>query len=70
MGAEHVFFTVKQITRTGWAIRYTPRPVSAKEGALNFSMAFDVLVAGDSLANKQASLQVIADMLNAEENKQ
>ena len=69
MPNDHTFFTVEQITRSNYAIRYTPRPVKDEAATLQFSMAFDMLVAGESLADKQQSLQQIANILNTEANK-
>jgi len=61
---DHVFFTVKKIGFKYCAIRYTPRPTPGYGGKLVFNMAFDVLIAGQSLADKETSLQMIADTLN------
>lgn len=66
MAENHIFFTVVQVTRTNFAIRYTPKPVEAEGGKLQFSMAFDMLVSGESLANKETALQQVADILNKE----
>ena len=69
MAYKHVFFSVVQITRSNFAIRYTPHPLKNEETMLQFAIAFDTLIAGENLANKQQSLQTIVDILNAEANK-
>lgn len=64
MADKHTFFTVKRISHKGYAIRYTPKLVNNESDKFAFGMAFDVLIAGESLADKEVSLQLIADVLN------
>ena len=64
MADKHIYFSVKRVGHKGFAIRYTPEPNRSKAHPLTFGIAFDVLIAGENLADKETSLTTIAGVLN------